>query len=164
MIRPLSYRLKKGGKLLYRKPAYLICCDNDLDIETLLQAYLWRWEIEVNFHDEKSVIGCGQAQVRNEIAAVKVPQFVVAMHAFVHLADHILQKSTSAMALPKANWEQKNTQFRTSTNNILNNFRGCYVFEKLGKSFSDFIVKQHQIVKAINPIIDAINPLFYIRR
>ena len=164
VIRPLSYRLKKGGKLLYRQPAYLICCDNDLDIETLLQAYLWRWEIEVNFHDEKSVIGCGQAQVRNEIAAVKVPQFVVAMHAFVHLADHILQKSTSAMALPKANWEQKNTQFRTSTNNILNNFRGCYVFEKLGKSFSDFIVKQHQIVKAINPIIDAINPLFYIRR
>jgi hypothetical protein len=49
VIRPLSYRLKKGGRLLYRKPAYLVCCDNGLDIETLLQSYLWRWEIEVNF-------------------------------------------------------------------------------------------------------------------
>jgi len=164
VIRPLSYRLKNGGKLLYRKPAYLVCSDNDLDIERLLQAYLWRWEIEVNFRDEKSTNGCGQAQVRNEMAAVKVPQFVVAMHAFVHLADHILNKLNTAAALPKAKWEQKHTQLRSSTNNILNNFRGCYVFEKLGKSFSDFIVKQRQIINTINPIFDAVNPLFYIRR
>jgi hypothetical protein len=45
-------------------------------------------------------------------------------------------------------------------NNILNNFRGCYVFEKLGKSFSDFVVKQGQIINAINPIINTINPFF----
>jgi len=164
VIRPLSYRLKKGGRLLYRKPGYLICSDNDLDIETLLQAYLWRWEIEVNFRDEKSTNGCGQAQVRNEIAAVKVPQFVVAMHAFVHLADNILNRSNTANALPKAKWEQKNKCLRPSTNNILNNFRGCYIFEKLGKSFSDFVAKQRLINNAINPIIDAVNPLFYIRR
>ena len=164
VIRPLSYRLKNGGKLLYRKPAYLVCSDNDLDIERLLQAYLWRWEIEVNFRDEKSTNGCGQAQVRNEMAAVKVPQFVVAMHAFVHLADHILNKLNTVDALPKAKWEQKHKQLRSSTNNILNNFRGCYVFEKLGKSFSDFIVKQRQIINTINPIFDAVNPLFYIRR
>lgn len=164
VIRPLSYRLKKGGRLLYRKPAYLICSDNDLDIETLLQAYLWRWEIEVNFRDEKSTNGCGEAQVRNAMAAVKVPQFVVAMHAFVHLADNMLNKLNTATALPKAKWEQKNTHLRPSTNNILNNFRGCYVFEKLGKSFSDFVAKQRLIINAINPIIDVINPLFYIRR
>lgn len=164
VIRPLSYRLKKKGKLLYRKPAYLACSDNDLDIGTLLQAYLWRGEIEVNFHDEKSVNGCGEAQVRNQISAVKVPQFVVAMHAFIHLADYMLNKIDPALALPKAKWEQKNVRLRTSTNNILNNFRGCYVFEKLGKSFSDFVLKQRQIVNSINPIIDALNPIFYIRR
>lgn len=164
VIRPLSYRKKNGGKLLYRKPAYLVCSDNDLDVETLLQAYLWRWEIEVNFHDEKSTNGCGEAQVRNEIAAVKVPQFVVAMHAFIHLADYMLNSLTPTMALPRAKWEQKNIRLRTSTNNILNNFRGCYVFEKLGKSFSDFVVKQRQIINAINPIIDVLNPIFYIRR
>lgn len=164
VIRPLSYRLKKGGRLLYRKPAYLVCSDNDLDIEILLQAYLWRWEIEVNFRDEKSTNGCGEAQVHNEIAAVKVPQFVVAMHAFVHLADNILTKLNIATELPKAKWERKNIHLRPSTNNILNNFRGCYVFEKLGKSFSDFVAKQRLITNAINPLIDAVNPLFYIRR
>ena len=164
VIRPLAYRLNKTGKLLYRNPAYLVCSDNDLDIETLLQAYLWRWEIEVNFRDEKSTNGCGEAQVRNEISAVKVPQFVVAMHAFIHLADYIHNRLKPAMTLPRAKWEQQNPRLRPSTNNILNNFRGCYVFEKLGKSFSDFVVKQRQIINAINPIIDAINPVFYIRK
>jgi hypothetical protein len=164
IISPLSYRLKKDSKLLYRKPAYLVCNNNDLDIETLLQAYLWRWEIEVNLRDEKSTQGCGEAQVRNEVSAVKVPQFVVAMYAFIHLADYILSRLKPDMALPRAKWEQKNIGCRTSTNNILNNFRGCYVFEKLGKSFSDFVVKQRQIINAINPIIQALNPVFYIRR
>jgi len=164
VIRPLSYRLKNGGKLLYRKPAYLVCSDNDLDIVTLLQTYLWRWEIEVNFRDEKSTNGCGEAQVRNEISAVKVPQFVVAMHGFIHLADYIYTKLKPDMALPKAKWEQKKIKTRTSTNNLLNNFRGCYLFEKLGKSFSDFVLKQRQIINVINPIIDALNPVFYIRR
>lgn len=119
VIRPLSYRLKTGGKLLYRKPACLICTDNELDIETLLQTYLWRWEIEVNFRDEKSTNGCGEAQVRNEISAVKVPQFVVAMHAFIHLADYIYTRVKPAMALPRAKWEQKKIRRRNSTNNIL---------------------------------------------
>jgi hypothetical protein len=164
VIRPLSYRLKKGGRLLYRKPAYLICSDNGLDMETLLQAYVWRWEIEVNFRDEKSTNGCGEAQVRNEIAAVKVPQFVVAMHAFIHLADQIVSKINPSPQLPRAKWELKNICLRPSTNNILNSFRGCYIFEKLGKSFSDFVTKQRLIKNAVNPIIDAVNPLFYIRR
>ena len=61
----------------------------------------------MNFHDEKSVNGCGKAQVRNQISAVKVPQFVVAMHAFIHLADYMLNKIDPALALPKAKWEQK---------------------------------------------------------
>jgi hypothetical protein len=160
VIRPLSYRLKNGGKLLYRQPAYLVCTDNDLEIGILLQAYLWRWQIEVNFREEKTTNGCGDAQVRNQISAVKVPQFVVAMHAFVHLADYI----NTGINLPRAKWEQEKIRLRTSTNNILNNFRGCYFFDKLGKSFSDFVVKQRQIINAINPIIDALNPIFYIRR
>lgn len=66
VIRPLGYRLTKASKRIYREPAYLVCTDNNLDIQTLLQTYLWRWEIEVNFRDEKTLLGCGQAQVRNQ--------------------------------------------------------------------------------------------------
>ena len=62
IIRPLAYRLTKNSRLLYRQPAYLICTDTELEIEKLLQAYLWRWEIEVNFREQKTLLGCGQAQ------------------------------------------------------------------------------------------------------
>ena len=51
---PLGYRLRKGSKLLYRQPAFLICTDPTLAIQTLLQNYLWRWDIEVNFRDQKT--------------------------------------------------------------------------------------------------------------
>mgnify|MGYP003641131273 CR=1 FL=1 len=47
----LKLQVKKDGRLLYCKSAYLICSDNEHDIETLLEAYLWRWEIEVNFRE-----------------------------------------------------------------------------------------------------------------
>ncbi len=164
IIRPLGYRKKNGGKLLYRQPAYLICTDNNLEIEKLLQAYLWRWEIEVNFREEKTTNGCGDAQVRNEIAATKVPQFVVAMHAFVQLADYINNKLINKISLPKAKWEKRNENNRPSTNNILNIFRGYYWYEQLGKSFSDFVVKQRQIVNSLNPIIHEIIPVFYQRK
>lgn len=164
IIAPLGYRLKKGGKMLYRQPAYLICTDNELSIEKLLQAYLWRWEIEVNFREEKTTNGCGQAQVRNEIAAEKVPQFVVAMHAFLNLANHIALKTKTDLSLPKAKWEKQNVSSRNSTNNLLNLFKGYYWYEKMGKSFYDFVINQHKNTKAVNHITDAISPVFYMRR
>ena len=49
VIRPLAYRPRKGSPLLYRHPAYLICTDPELPLDRLLQSYLWRWEIELNF-------------------------------------------------------------------------------------------------------------------
>src|ERR1035441_3421783 len=59
-IKPLGYRLRKGSKLLYRQPAFLICTDPQLDLTILLQAYVDRWEIECNHRDEKSLIGTAQ--------------------------------------------------------------------------------------------------------
>jgi hypothetical protein len=29
---------------------------------------LWRWEVEVNFRDEKTLLGFGQSQVRSDPA------------------------------------------------------------------------------------------------
>ncbi|MGH9630489.1 MAG: transposase [Bryobacteraceae bacterium] len=48
VIKPLGYRLRNGSKLLYRKPAFLVCTDPDLDLTTLVQAYINRWEIGVS--------------------------------------------------------------------------------------------------------------------
>ena len=48
VIKPLGYRLRQGGKLLYRQPAYLLCTDSTLAVAQVVQEYLWRWDIEVN--------------------------------------------------------------------------------------------------------------------
>jgi hypothetical protein len=164
VIRPLGYRLKKSGKILYRQAAYLICTDNDLSIEKLLQAYIWRWEIEVNFREEKTINGCGDAQVRNKISAAKLPAFVVAIHAFIHLADYITTKNKAKITLPKARWEKPEPNQRASTNNMLNLFRGYYWSEKSGKSFSDFVKNQHQIKSANNGTGVSSDAIFYIRK
>ena len=67
VIAPLGYRLRQGSRLLYRQPAYLLCTDPDLSLEEFLQSYLWRWGIEVNFREEKTLIGTGDAHIRTHI-------------------------------------------------------------------------------------------------
>lgn len=86
VVRPLAYRPRKGFRLLYRNPAYLLCTDPQLPLDQLLQSYLWRWEIELNFRDEKTVLGVGEAQVRSEEVAAAVPAFLIATYAFLLLA------------------------------------------------------------------------------
>ena len=39
VIRPLAYRPRKGCRLLYREPAYLLCTDTALPLDRLLQTY-----------------------------------------------------------------------------------------------------------------------------
>ncbi len=43
VIAPLGYRLRQGGKLLYRQPAYLLCTEAAMPLAAILQYYLWRW-------------------------------------------------------------------------------------------------------------------------
>ena len=86
VIAPVGYRLRKGGKLLYRQPAYLLCSDLDLPIAELLQYYLWRWDIEVNHRDEKQLIGVGQAQVWSRQSVDRQPALAVASYAYLLLA------------------------------------------------------------------------------
>ena len=82
VVAPTGYRLCKGGKLLYRQPAYLLCTDLDMPIQELLQYYLWRWDIEVNHRDEKQIIGVGQAQVWSPRSVDRQPMLAVASYAY----------------------------------------------------------------------------------
>ena len=83
VIAPLGYRLRAGAKLLYRQPAYLICSDPSLPLAELLQYYLWRWGIEVNFREEKTLLGAGQAQVRTAASNAHLPAVIVAAYALL---------------------------------------------------------------------------------
>ena len=163
VIAPLAYKNKKGGKILYRQPAYLICTDNNLDPQKMLQAYLSRWEIEVNFRDQKTTIGCGDAQVRNVQSTTAVPQFVVAMHAFLQLANHLVMKNGQQMNLPVAKWQKEEFKIRQSADDLLNTFKAQLYCRGLHKSFSDFTHNQQELKKGKKLQENLINTMFYQR-
>ena len=83
LIKAPGYRLRKGSKLLYREPAFLITTDLTTPAAELIAAYLARWEVEVNFRDEKTLLGVGQAQVRNVQAVARAPAFLVACYGML---------------------------------------------------------------------------------
>lgn len=86
VIAPLGYRLRRGSKLLYRQPAFLICTDPELEVRSLVQGFIQRWGIEVNFREEKTLLGVGQAQVRHPGSVEAVPALQVASYAMLQLA------------------------------------------------------------------------------
>ncbi|MFI5105374.1 MAG: transposase, partial [Terriglobales bacterium] len=122
VIKPLGYRLRKGSKLLYRQPAFLICTDPLLDLQILLQAYIDRWEIECNHRDEKSFIGVAQGQVWNPLAVTRLPQFQVAIYSLLLLASILAYGfERAAVYLPLPLWRRKS--IRPSVLDLLNLLR-----------------------------------------
>jgi len=104
VVRPIAYRLRQGAHLGYRNPAYLICSDRTLSPQQILQAYLWRWEIELNFRDEKTLLGFGQPQVRSDPAVRTTATFFVFVYALLLLAlenCHLMHSP-----LPRPCWQR----------------------------------------------------------
>lgn len=166
IIRPLHYRLTKNSRLLYRDPAYLICTDNNLDIGKLLQAYIWRWEIEVNFRDEKSIFGSGKAQVRNEKSVSNVPAFITAVYSYLLLAAHkTYRKPDRSNLIPRPIWYQTKNQQRLTTGEILNLLRSQLWARTLGcDSFGGFVKRENETRNRKNYAPTLSSALFYLRK
>jgi len=124
VIAPLGYRLSKNSRKLYRKAAYLICTDPTLPLEQVLQAYLWRWGIEVNFRDEKTLIGVGQAQIRNPYAVQHQPATAVAAYALL-LAAAARAYGPDGIPddLPSPAWRTSRQPRHASTASLINQLR-----------------------------------------
>ncbi len=140
VIKPLGYRLTKGGKLLYRAPAFLVCTDPQMTLEDFLQDYLWRWDIEVNFRDEKTLLGVGQAQVRTEASNQNAPALAVAAYALLLMASiKAYGKNGFPDRLLEAKWYRRKVQQRATTNELINQLRRELWSESLNRRhFSDF--------------------------
>lgn len=124
LIKPLGYRLTLGGRLLYRQPAYLLCTDPQLALPELLQQFLWRWDIEVNFRDEKTLLGVGQAQVRTEASNQNAPALGVAAYALLLLASvNAYGKNGVPDRLEQAKWYRRKKKDRATTNELINQLR-----------------------------------------
>jgi len=163
VIRPLGYRLSKGSKMLYREPAYLICTETGLDIKNILQAYLWRWEIEVDFREEKTLLGCGQAQVRNPNSAESLPAFVATMYGLLHIASHRATAKPNTLMLPRPKWYPKENAQRITTGDLLNNLRAQLWAKATELNFSDFVNNQIEQRSLRNKLTSNISAPFYMR-
>lgn len=123
IIAALPYRLKKGSNLLFREPAYLLIPDVETPVEQLLQYYFLRWDIEVNHRDEKSLLGVGDAQVRDPDSVARNPQFAVATYSLLLLASiRAYGAWRTDDYLPLPSW-RKEMERRPSTLDILAQFR-----------------------------------------
>ena len=124
VIEPVPYRLTNQSKLERREPVYLLCTDPRLALEQLVQMFLWRWDIEVNFRDEKTVLGVGQAQVRSESSNQNAPSLAVAAYALLLLASvKTCGVNGKPDALKDPLWYQRKKQQRPSTNALVNQLR-----------------------------------------
>ncbi len=87
VVFPTPYRRTMQSRMSYRDPAYLLTTNFDLPAQTLIQKYMDRWQIEVNFKEEKSYMTLGKQQAWSEKAIPKTPAFVAACYAALMLAS-----------------------------------------------------------------------------
>ncbi|MCX7049727.1 MAG: hypothetical protein NTX50_30120 [Candidatus Sumerlaeota bacterium] len=134
IIKPVGYRLRKKSPVLYRDAAYVICTKPDLDPQWIVQYFLWRWEIEMNFRDEKTLIGAGQAQVRTPKAVETVPAFLAAAYATLLLAAHRSMKAGALgrERLPAPKWRKLAPDQRLTTAQAINLLRADVWGDALG--------------------------------
>ena len=162
VVAPVGYRLRKGGKLLYRQPAFLICTNLNMPIEELLQYYLWRWDIEVNHRDEKQLIGVGHAQVWSPRSVDRQPAMAVASYAYLLLAALRLYGSNGEQpSLPTPKWQASQSDTRISTQRLLQLLRSeiwAYATEWKRNS-SDFVTDEAahaKCPKSVHPLESAV--------
>ena len=146
VVRPVRYFLRRGSRSS-RQPAYLICTDPTLSAEQILQAYLWRWEIELNFRDEKTLIGLGQAQVRTKAALNTAAAFLVFAYALLLLATARVALLHSS--LPPPAWRRRphpnRPTTRVTTPQMLSLFRAQLWANVLGLPNKNGFVAQRPI-------------------
>ena len=147
VIAPLHYRLRATSKMLYRQPAFLLCTDPDMDTQQIVQNYVWRWDIEVNFHEEKSLLGIGQAQVRTPASTQHLPALLIASYAMLLLASiRSLSRLKPPAMFPRPKWCARSKPIRTSTQRIVHQLQAEIWGRGLGlppQNFSGFPAPAH---------------------
>jgi hypothetical protein len=124
VIRPVGFQPRKGARKSYTQPAYLICTDPALSAAQIVQEYVWRWDIEVNHRDEKTILGVGHAQVRNPNSAEDIPSTAVAAYSLLHLAAiKAYGQGVKPAVIPPARWRKPEKKIRPSTQDLINELR-----------------------------------------
>ena len=166
VIAPVGYRLRKGSRLLFRKPAYLICTDLKLSLAKVVQYYLWRWDIEVNHRDEKQLIGVGQAQVWSPQSVERQPAFAVASYAMLLLATiQAFGLEATQAVLPPPKWRIPKTMARISTQRSLQQLHSevwSYVLNVPEIHCNDFLTMDQVVTKCPESQLPLASTVLYV--
>ncbi len=120
VIAPLGYRPRKGSRLLYRRPAYLIATDTALSPQPIVQHDVWRWDSEVDFRDQKTLPGLGQARLRHPRSVEAAPRLLVAAYAgLLPAARQAYGPAGFPDAPPPPKWRAKRSKPRPSTQDLM---------------------------------------------
>jgi hypothetical protein len=117
VIAPLRYKKRKNGPWRYTQPAYLVCTGANVQVDDLIQAYFWRWGIELNFKEQKQLFGAGQAQVRGPSSTSSAPAVCIASYAALLLAGiraYGFHSKPPSVRPPKWYLRKKHARFTTS--------------------------------------------------
>jgi hypothetical protein len=87
VLAPTPYQLSPGMPRYYRQYGYLLVDDHSQALNSILQCYFDRWQIEVNHREEKQHIGIADAQVWNDQSVDRVPTFKVAAYSLLMMAS-----------------------------------------------------------------------------
>ncbi|SEG49526.1 hypothetical protein, partial [Algoriphagus boritolerans] len=101
------------------------------------------------------ILGCGEAQVRTQQACEKVPAFLTAVYSMLLLAA----ATAKNQVLPRPKWYKSEKSVRTTTGDILNQFRALNWSYTAKINFSDFVKIQKKLQtlkKSDNPILAAL--------
>jgi hypothetical protein len=163
VIAPVGYRLRQHSKLLYRKPGFLICTDAAMEVRSVVQGYVQRWGIEVNFREEKTLLGVGQAQVRNAASVEAVPALQVASYAMLLLAALRTRREVlKPDLLPLPKWAADAAPPRFSTQRAINQLRAEVWGRALGvPNISDFATCSTPITKPEKFVPDLPSAVLY---
>jgi len=106
VIAPLRYRAAGEGKYHYRSPGFLITTGTEASAEEIVQRYVYRWDIECNFRDEKTLLGVGEAQVRDPRSVETVTATAVAAYAMLLASSRQLDPNHD-FTLPNPRWNRR---------------------------------------------------------
>lgn len=162
VIAPIPYIATRGSRQ-YRRPAYLICTDPDLPLQEIVQEYVWRWDIEVNHRDEKTLLGVGQAQVRNESSVESVPATAVAAYAMLQVAAiHAFDWNAKPEVLPLPRWRDPKKKKRASTLDLINELRReLWASAIRPEHLTDFVTPHRNDAKSDKHLPSLCDALFY---
>lgn len=145
----MPYKTRKNGKTYYKQPAYLLTDNHDVPIRKLIQMYIDRWQIEVNFRDEKTILRIGEAQVWNKDSVIKQPSFMAASYSMLLLTSLKCRgpfRTEEYFPLPK--WRKKSN--RPSCNDLVSALTSDIVkYKKLLQKYGMFINSDKILEKSI---------------